>query len=182
MNLLGLLGAPILVWQARVKASTDRLRMFVNESGRCRWVGLLELLGEAPPSPTWVCGQCDACKQAAKYKGDTERDFGQVARVVLKAVQAAAVWSGIEKALNAKSAGGSQPFADSIEALRAALKPKRSVAQLRECARRGSKADASYPLLLEPLPTPASDARRRRHLSMLAWPLSLSRPPLTRVA
>ena len=114
----------------RVIKSTERLRSFANDSGACRWVGLLGLMGER--SPFARCGTCDTCLNAKKHAGDNERDFGAVARLMLTVVQSNAIWTQMNAALGATSPAGARVAPSSIEGLRAALKPKRSVPALRE--------------------------------------------------
>lgn len=110
--------------------STERLRTFANDSSTCRWVGLLGLMGERPPFNR--CGVCDTCANAQKHAGDMERDFGPEARVMLTVVQGSAVWTQMQQALGFTSPEGSRVAPSSIEGLRAALRPRRSVPVLRE--------------------------------------------------
>ena len=67
------------------EASIDALRMFAAEGCRCRRRMILEFFKESPP---WErCEACDNCATAAKHKGDMERDFGPVSRLILKCLQ-----------------------------------------------------------------------------------------------
>ena len=86
--------------QARqiVTASTEKLRAFAAEPSTCRWCKLLSHFGEA--GTITACGSCDNCKAKEQYKGDTERDFGAVARVLLSALSGAGhgqAWTHLEK-------------------------------------------------------------------------------------
>jgi len=82
-----------------VTASTERLRAFAADGRTCRWIKLLDHLGEGRSQP---CGSCDNCRAKEEHKGDTERDFGPVARVLLSALGAGyngQAWSHAEKAV-----------------------------------------------------------------------------------
>ena len=76
---------------AEAKAATlqslNALRRFAMDTVRCRRAALLEFFEEVP-SFGERCGTCDNCVAAKEHAGDTERDFGPEARVVLLAVGA----------------------------------------------------------------------------------------------
>ena len=69
------------------EASMRQLRSFAMDLETCRRRALLEYFNEIPPFGE-RCGTCDVCKSQATYSGDTQRDFGPQARIVLQAVGA----------------------------------------------------------------------------------------------
>jgi hypothetical protein len=129
--------------QARqiVTASTEKLRAFAAEPSTCRWCKLLSHFGEA--GTITACGSCDNCKAKEQYKGDTERDFGAVARVLLSALSGAGhgqAWTHLEKTVT------SSP-------LFAALRPRRPAK-----VRPGLSAPSPRPAVAAPGPRPRPPA------------------------
>ena len=106
-----------------VTASTERLRAFAADGQTCRWIKLVchgrrtpnpnpnpspnpspdpEQLGHLGEGRAQPCGSCDNCRAREEHKGDTERDFGPVVRVLLSALGAGyngLAWSHAEKAV-----------------------------------------------------------------------------------
>ena len=107
----------------RVRQSIGDLRAYANDIKQCRWAQLLRLMGEKV-DPGFKCGTCDNCVNAVQHAGDATRDFGGVARIMLRACQLEPVWSKMEKALSQK--GGE------LDNMRSKLKPRYSVQTLRE--------------------------------------------------
>merc|ERR1740139_1174185 len=101
-----------------VTASTERLRAFASDGRTCRWIKLLTYLGEPRAQ---ACGSCDNCRNKEQHKGDTERDFGPVARVLLSALSVCSgqSWTHVEKAVAQHS-------------LTAQLQPRRGAKVLKE--------------------------------------------------
>jgi ATP-dependent DNA helicase RecQ len=57
--------ALVQAYEARAKADRDRLDQMIAyaQTARCRWIALLEGLGEPPPFDG--CGHCDSCQGTA---------------------------------------------------------------------------------------------------------------------
>ena len=120
--------------RAAVSQSSAALRAFAADQRTCRHAQLLAYFGESPAAAR-CGGMCDNCQDAAAHAGDQERDLGPEARVLLAAMQergGGAPWSQIEALLT----GGRGA------ARREALRPRRSVAALRELL--GPLVDAGY--------------------------------------
>jgi RecQ family ATP-dependent DNA helicase len=73
--------------QARdaIVESTKALKALAMDPEKCRRKALLEFFHERPAFGD-RCGTCDNCQAMATYGADSTRDFGDVARIVLLAV------------------------------------------------------------------------------------------------
>jgi hypothetical protein len=115
------------------ESSTAALRAYSADQTTCRHVQLLRYFGESPNFDR-CGGACDNCLCSGQNAGDRERDFGPEVRVLLMAVRQAghgAPWSQLEPQLTGKGSNDPPP-PGTAAALRASLRPRRSVAALRE--------------------------------------------------
>lgn len=70
--------------QANIRASTQALRKYAEDSSECRRVLLLRFFGETPSFQR--CGDCDNCQNFVTHGDDRTRDFAKAASVLLLAL------------------------------------------------------------------------------------------------